>query len=419
MKNVVLIFIFLTFTKAYSQQPNAIGASERVSSYSAILGEDRSYQVFLPASYYFNEETTFPVIYLMDGDYNFHTYTGLIETLSVTAERMPQAIVVGISDKGTPKYRSYCAPTNNTENSGKANLFMDYIEKELKPKINAAYRVADYNILIGHSMGGLFTTTAWLEKPELMDAFIAIDPSYWWNDNEILALAEKKFALKKQLNSKLYFSLANTPGMMVSEFKDILTKHYPESEFWHFNKYPDESHGSVGIPTVKTALEDLFNGYNLSRAAFYELEDANALVDYFADFNEKFNLNTPIPAYFMGNGMYYYNIEKPEQLKVMEDAIIAKSPYSLEEFYNQLARLYIENENLSEARKVLEQNIKTHPHSFYAYDYLASVALQEQNFEEATQLSHKATELVRQVKARQWLINIIQARLEEIKEAQK
>ena len=98
--HIVFILIFLISGILFAQH---IAIGERHSFDSEILNEQRSYQIYLPPSYHENSNAKFPVIYLLDGDYNFHYDSGLIEFLSNSAFTIPEMILVGISDNGGTK----------------------------------------------------------------------------------------------------------------------------------------------------------------------------------------------------------------------------------------------------------------------------------------------------------------------------
>lgn len=73
------------------------------------------------------------------------------------------------------------------EDVGGADIFLEVIEKEVKPKIEALTRVnRDRQALFGHSLGGLFVLNALLSRPETFSTFIASSPSIYWADKGVL-----------------------------------------------------------------------------------------------------------------------------------------------------------------------------------------------------------------------------------------
>ena len=79
--------------------------------------------------------------------------------------------------------------------SGKADLFLDFLQKELIPVIDQKFRSdTSKRIITGHSLGGYFTMYALLnelkEKKHLFMGYIAASPSLHYNHNYLL----KQFA---------------------------------------------------------------------------------------------------------------------------------------------------------------------------------------------------------------------------------
>ena len=185
----LFLFLFCTFLVIGQEDAAVFPTTERNTIYSQHLGEDRSYQIYLPPSYYYSDKGTYPVIYLVDGDYNFYYQTGIIESLATVSEKIPEVIVVGIADKGNAGYRLNCTMPSVANEKGNSPTFRKFIEEELKPVITEKYRASTYDILIGHSLGGLFVTDYLLENPSAFDSYIAIDPSYWWDDYAIINLS--------------------------------------------------------------------------------------------------------------------------------------------------------------------------------------------------------------------------------------
>lgn len=80
---------------------------KRIKISSDYLNEEREVQVLLPESYHSNTQATYPVLYLLDGDYNFHGISGMLDFLGNKGQLIPDIILVAVADKGTQKYRQY------------------------------------------------------------------------------------------------------------------------------------------------------------------------------------------------------------------------------------------------------------------------------------------------------------------------
>ena len=67
------------------------------------------------------------------------------------------------------------------------------LERELIPYVESNFRTHPYRLLEGHSFGGLFSTYALMNKPELFNAFIIQAPALWWNKEEMTGQAKEFF----------------------------------------------------------------------------------------------------------------------------------------------------------------------------------------------------------------------------------
>ena len=56
----------------------------------------------------------------------------------------------------------------------------------------AAYRTAPYRVFVGHSLGGITTIDALYTMPETFNAYVAIDPSLWWDNRVLLKQAREQ-----------------------------------------------------------------------------------------------------------------------------------------------------------------------------------------------------------------------------------
>ncbi len=399
---------------------NKVEIGNRYQFTSEIMNEEREFQVYLPPTYYFNDKNNYPVIYLLDGDYNFHYVTGLVELMSNVSGKMPEFIVVGIADKGASKYRKNCTPNEIEGKNGNAGNYMRFIDSELKPLIEEKFRTADYNILIGQSIGGLFVTNFHLQKPDSFKAFIAIDPALWFGEYEIINRADSIFKEKNSLSTSYYVSSSNALGMGIDKYAEILETHFTGSRNWKYFNLEEENHNSVGLPTIKKSFEDIFKNWSISESQFKSFKSANEVINHYKELSKKYPSIVSIHPYFLGNIIYYYfNRNKKEDLLILENGIKENFPASIDEFYNQLALNYFENEEYQKAIENYQESITHNSASFNSYDGIAQVYLAMKNYEKAILSSKKAIELALNYNARQWMLNQLIASFENIKKEAK
>ena len=210
MRHIARAFLLLLLPTAVArtQAPAktvSIGTSDSI--WSATLKENRRYLVYTPPSY---SDTTYlprryPVLYLLDGDAHFHSVTGLMQILGTGVNGtfvVPEMIVVAIPN--TNRTRDMTPTKVDRDANGKpqpalaasggmAN-FLGFIKSELIPRIEQTYRTAPYRVFVGHSFGGITTINALYTMPETFNAYVAIDPSLWWDNRVLLKQARDRFS---------------------------------------------------------------------------------------------------------------------------------------------------------------------------------------------------------------------------------
>ena len=315
--------------------PTAIKLGHMKAMTSPIMGEERKLVVYVPPGYEQNSQN-YPVIYLLDGPGHFHHVSGIVSFLS-NQGRMPGAIIVGIAN--TDRTRDL-TPSNEKRapTSGGADKFLDFIEKELMPSIEGEYRTTGYNVLIGHSFGGLTAVHALLSRPGLFDAHIAASPSLQWDDQLMAKRAAPMFAAGKLSTGFLYYTLGSEQEGITAgnrDFAALLTKSAPKGFQWKFDHLEAEDHGSVVHRTVYNGLEMLFADFTKLRNA----ANADQLKAMTKTLSERFKVPAQVP----------------------------------EATVNILGYRQMQQKNVAGAKSLFEMNIENYPNSANVYDSLGEL----------------------------------------------
>jgi predicted alpha/beta superfamily hydrolase len=215
MKKLITVcaYLILFCTQSlFAQQGDEILIGNRFIINSAILEEDRNCIISLPDSYYDpKEQKNYPIMILLDGYTHFKSTASTVHFMSSDRNRnylMPETIIVAIEN--IDRERDFTVTkikTKRPNTMGGGRKFLSFIEKELVPYIDANYRTETHRILVGHSLGGLLTINSYIDENSLFDAYIAIDPSIWWDEQMMKAKVDsiKPVSLQK----KLYIATAN------------------------------------------------------------------------------------------------------------------------------------------------------------------------------------------------------------------
>ena len=257
-----ILFISPLFAQQYTINENifALGIVDKIQS--AILGETRTLNIYLPEGYSPDSATAYPVIYLLDGSANedFIHIVGLVQFL-VMIEKMPPSIVVGIANIDRRRDFTFLTAIEQDKKdyptTGGSAKFITFVEKELQPYIEKKYRTGSKTI-IGQSLGGLLATEILLKKPGLFNNYIIVSPSLWWNNESLLNEAPdlvKKQALK---NMQVYISVGSEGKQMEDDAKklsEILQT--PGNVKVNLVPLPEENHLTILHNSVYKGLEIL------------------------------------------------------------------------------------------------------------------------------------------------------------------
>ncbi len=352
MKTLLFAFAILCSFSLHAQNNSnkiVIGTIDTI--HSNFLGEERTIWIHVPNSQEENSvfsQERYPVVYLMDGDAHFYSVVGMIQQLSeVNGNTVcPQMIVVGITNTDrtrdltpTHVHASPYVDSNFVKTSGGGEKFTSFIEKELIPYIDSAYPTAPYRMLIGHSLGGLMVVNTLINHTDLFNAYLAIDPSLWWDNQKLLKQAETVLQQKKFDNKTLFLAIANTmnPGMdttrvisdttgntlhirSILEFAKTLNANPSNGLKWNYKYYNNDTHGSVPLIAEYDALHFMFDYYSMPFMSkifdtSFSADSAMALLkQHFNEVSKEMNYKV-LPPEQMVNGLGYACLQNSMQDK--------------------------------------------------------------------------------------------------------
>lgn len=282
MKRIIYIFVLLMMSSSLLAQ-RVIGIGEGADIHSNILNEERQYWMHLPDSYNKSDSERYPVIYLLDGETNFHSLVGIQKSLTRGMYNyMPECIIIGVLN--VDRNRDF-TPTNSfverdgkktMTTSGGAKPFLSFLTNELRLEVNSKYRTNGYNILIGHSLGGLFAINTLLHDTESFNAYISLDPSLWWDNQRLYKESVEQWATKNFSGRSLFVGMAQVVkrahdtdkrehSNTISDFCEnvLMPNNASNHLFGNWRYYENEMHGSVTTIGMLDGLRMLFDGIAL------------------------------------------------------------------------------------------------------------------------------------------------------------
>ncbi|RNC64871.1 alpha/beta hydrolase-fold protein [Proteiniphilum sp. X52] len=161
----------------------------------------------------------------------------------ILAKEIPESVLVGI------------IPENREKELTEKDYLSKFITEELIPYLSKEYSISSNITIAFYSFGGYFATHLFLQKNDIFNSCIAISPTYWPNNCEILELMERK-SKDKSISGNLYLAIGDRRWVEVSvrdfvfKAKTILEK--DNNIRFKFNDLEGFSHSST--PTVGFGL---------------------------------------------------------------------------------------------------------------------------------------------------------------------
>lgn len=283
MNKIVLIIFLATFhIVATAQNEENILVGKKATIFSSILKENRKIWIYNPGQTATNPiaDKHYPVVYVLDGDAHFFSTVGVIQQLSQANGNaiLPEMIVVGIEN--TDRQRDLTPSLVTPGNNAKVNPFVNFLETELIPYVDKNYNTAPYRVLVGHSLGGLTAIDILTNSPKLFNAYLAIDPSMWYDSEKFLNNTITQIPGKNLQGTRLFIGTANTmpKGMTLANLEkdksaetqhiraifklDNFIKGHPGNGLKYSLKYyENESHVSVPLISEYDGLRFIFDYY--------------------------------------------------------------------------------------------------------------------------------------------------------------
>lgn len=254
-----------------SQTKTSINEHAMTSQFSE---QERHITVQLPTGYFERPDQRFPVLYILDGENNLE-FTNIVAKFMSDDGQIPELIIVGLH-AGETRGADY-SPEFVTENApagtvpGEATQFLKYIDMELLPFIDQTYRTTSYHMLSGHSLGGLFSTFALIEKPTLFQGYFAQSP--FFNARISASFVERMTTLMKEnpdLQSSYFITLGDEPNLEAGFVKmtSALKDNAPVAFQWNAERQDGRSHMQTRLIGIYRALEQNFGqDWPLAQAA--------------------------------------------------------------------------------------------------------------------------------------------------------
>lgn len=338
-----------------------ISIGQKLFIKSEILNENREYWVYLPTDYD-NSYYDYPVFYLLDGQEHFHQVTGLVNHMSRLVQRIPRMIVVGIISTERDRVRDYTP--NKIElllNGGGADKFIQFLQKELIPKINNQFRTNDYKMLFGHSLAGVCVNHIFTNRTNLFNTYFAADPAIFV-DSTIFQNLKYLIATQDTIQSGYLLSVSGDvdSSTIVPNFKlyDFIKSNHSNKLYWDFKFYPNEDHVSMTLKAIYDGLECLFPNYKIPTSYLHSF-DKEKIINHIEQIKNRYKIHIALP----------------------------------EQFINEYAMHFCSRQKYDDALELLKINLANYKNPFETYYFIGDVYLMKNDNDKALIFFQKAFEI--------------------------
>jgi len=340
---VFLTIVLLSSHFALGQQTGTdIVIGKRIALPSKVLKAEIAISVYLPANYE-TSDVKYPVLYDLNGFAYFTYCAGTVELLSRNVE-MPEMIVVGL-----PGLQNGYVPAPYEERGPEpttADLTLKFFSEELIPFIDGKYRTAGFNLLCGHSVGGLFTMYALFTRPDLFSGYVASSPWFQNNNQYWLKQIDKMFQAESLAGKFLFMTVGRKEQELTISTYTELEKWMKSKDLkgltWKSGWLDNVDHSSMLGKSLYDGLMFIFDGWKIPFDVIVS-GDTAAIQEHGNKVKAKFG------------GQLDYDI--PENL------------------LNQVGYQLMNRKTYDRALALLTLNMKLHPNSPNTYDSLAECYL--------------------------------------------
>ncbi|PKH67984.1 hypothetical protein CXF59_05790 [Flavobacterium sp. ALD4] len=279
---ITTMLLLISSTIAFGQK---LEPKERITEpdhtiTSKILGRDYKLYISFPKNYSTKDTVSYPVLYVLDGEWVFPIIRGTRAILDSEKE-LEDLIIVSISDADfTFRYQDYTTSLSTSTDekvnkrsdmpkggliSGGADKFLTSMKTEIVPFVDKNYKTNSDRGIFGHSFGGLFAAYCLVNSDGYFTRFGISSPALWWDNEKLLNQAVTQFRENKTWDipqTKVFISVGDKDHSGIVPTMVKYSSYLEQSDYdnielkWQI--FEGESHNSMWSANVSKTLSILY-----------------------------------------------------------------------------------------------------------------------------------------------------------------
>lgn len=276
MKKIILLLSLSVAFSGFTQVIKDSILSKKTDKYRYIT-------VSLPKSFKKDSKKTYPLLFLLDGDYLFDPFHGAISYGNYWDD-LPEVVLVGLDQSKENERIDDCTFDETTGlPEGKGADFFEFIAGELLPQIQSKYHLSNFKIIAGHDLTAGFMNVFLYKDAPLFNAYISISPELQLDMETHIA---ERLSIFKQ--PMFYYQsvgegdIKNMKEKIATLDENIKAIKNPTLNY-KYDEVKGASHYSLVLFSIPSALYQLFSCYQpISTSEFQEkiVKLESGYVDY-------------------------------------------------------------------------------------------------------------------------------------------
>lgn len=193
-----------------------------------ITNSDNGYEYTIKIVYP-NSKTTDNVVFVLDPSSMMSLANKALNDIAYSND----IALIGIDFKGRNKRNRDYTPTKSGEETGEAGAFFNFICGELHDELlNRSIISADAKTgIIGHSLGGLAVTYAFIKHNNYFQNFAILSPALYWDEYSVLEIEQQMRESNSSVEARIFtgIGIQEELGMQnaYEALNELLRDNYP------------------------------------------------------------------------------------------------------------------------------------------------------------------------------------------------
>lgn len=227
---------------------------------SQILGEKRGLKMYIPPGYNQKDDKEYPLLLVLDGNYLFDPFHGIVSYSSYW-EEVPDMVIVAVNyidKKARARDYEYDEMTGLPYEFGLK--YYEFLEVELLPYLEENFKLATLRMIAGHKESAGFINFFMYKENPVFNAYFCFSP-------ELPEFTEERVPDFLSRTNKRYFyylSYSSSDSQKTRKTAPLLDEKINEKPnpllTYKFSKFTGTEYSTV-IPAIPDALSSLYASY--------------------------------------------------------------------------------------------------------------------------------------------------------------